>query len=260
MRKLTVTVALALATAPFMVGTQAASGCAWDSGTATLTVTADGVASLAVSGQDFLLDGVVPRAPAGATTSTVDQINVIGTVADEVFTLDLGGGAFAPGATVEAQTSEIGPLQLGADVDQVVILGTSATDNFEFGVNGLNLNADDDVDVTFGDVEDISVLAEQGRTWSPPMAPPSSGGRLIPLHIEGGPGNDSMAGGDEPDVILGEAGTDEVAGGKLRHAQRRPGKTTDRRRWLRHGELRGRAAVRGAARFARTRGDPRCGP
>ena len=160
-------VALTLVVAPFLTGTaQAVSTCVWDPGTALLQIFPDEEATLAVSGQDILLDGLASCAPPGATTATIDRIAINGAVGnDQTFTLDLSGGPFAPGAEVEGTgEAEIEFFfQVGDGMDQVVINGTSSADDFEFGQNGANLNNDDDVDAVFGGVEEISSPRRSGR-------------------------------------------------------------------------------------------------
>ena len=201
-RRLIVGVALALVVAPFLTGVaQAVGSCAWDSETATLTVTPlqGRHSTLRVSGQDILFDGEA-CAPLGATTATVDLIIVNGSVLDDTFFLEFSGGLFAPGAEVEATgVSEIEfDFELGdqTEEDSVVFGGTEGPDLFGFGVGGANLNADDDVDATFGGVEHVVANVNSGADVVAADGDVVVGGALtIPLGVSGGQGNDIDHGG-----------------------------------------------------------------
>jgi Ca2+-binding RTX toxin-like protein len=192
-------------------------GCVWDSGTATLTVTVVRVGALIVSGQDILFDGVA-CAPPGATTATVDLSVVNGTAFDDQVALNLFGGLFAPGAEVEPTgVSEIEfVFELGGNggrPDQVYIEGTAGPDLYGLGVGGANLNADDDVDATFGGVEEIWILGHEGADVVAADGDAVVGGALpILLAVLAGEDNDTITGGDGNDFLLGDQGADAVSG------------------------------------------------
>jgi hypothetical protein len=128
---------------------QAAFSCSYDPLSSTLTVTTDESASLHRSADSFVL--YVPNhgdnACGGATIHNTDQIEVQGTPAIS-FELDMGDGAFAPGATPEAdRSSEIevdvhdpGTLQLA--------LPPARTSLLYAGDQGLSWTKDDDPDIT----------------------------------------------------------------------------------------------------------------
>jgi hypothetical protein len=80
-----------------------------------------------------------------------ESIDVLGTTGGvERITLDLTGGVFGPGFTVEGNVPEIEiAMALGSGADRVVVIGTNRNDSIAMGLNGLSLNAGGGVDVTF---------------------------------------------------------------------------------------------------------------
>jgi Ca2+-binding RTX toxin-like protein len=212
-RRLIVLPSLALIIAPFMTGTaQAVSSCVWDSGNATLTIASDSeaVETLVVSGTAINYDGAA--CDGGATTATVDDIVISGTELSEL-TVDLSGGAFAPGAEVEATgTSEIEFTV--STLATLFISGTTGNDVFALGSNGINLNDDDDVDVTVSDVAFVSLLGLDGEDTFDAAGDAVVGtGFTGGLFAFGGPGNDSIAGGPTGDGLEGDLGADALDGG-----------------------------------------------
>jgi Ca2+-binding RTX toxin-like protein len=214
-------VSLALVASPWLTGTAlAVSTCAWDPDPATLTVVADAEATLAVSGAQITLNGT--PCDAGATTSTVDLIDVSGGAGDDDLTVDLSGGVFAPGAEVESTgISEIEfAVALGGGADELAVVGTSSQDVISIGERGANLDDDDDIDVTTAGIESISLLGGNGgddlsaggdAVVGEPLAIQASidGGQGIDALL-GGDGGDVLAGGPDDDTMDGGAGTDEV--------------------------------------------------
>ena len=101
-----------------------------------------------------------------ATVTLTDTIVVNGNTGAENVTIDLSGGQFEPGVAVEGSgTSEIEfVVNLSTGVlDRVTVTGTLSADTVTLGASGINLNADDDVDVSLTDVE-LGTMSGSGFT------------------------------------------------------------------------------------------------
>lgn len=213
--------------------------------TNVLTVTVSGDLSsgvikrkgLEITANEFLAR---PRPCSGGTPTVLNTDTISVLLSPEALSADvrLDGGPFAPGATPETEgASEIEIQFSGAD-SIASIVGTPRGDEFHWGPGGahagVNLNprsaGDKDVDVTTrgqgtflvaqgaggndtiigepGVLVNDGVFAEGGRGNDVLSAPPGTGGIL-----DGGPGNDAIAGGRLSDLLDGGAGNDRVAGG-----------------------------------------------
>jgi Ca2+-binding RTX toxin-like protein len=215
MRRLVVVTAWALVIAPFMVGTaQAVSTCTWDSGSKTLTANVEGVATLGVSGSAIVLNG--SPCDTGATTTTVELIVVNGSAGLDLFDLDLRGGPFAPGATVESGASEIETMvDLEGGVDELGVIGSQGSDSFSIGQSGANLNGDDDVDVTIVGLGDLYVYGGSSADTIAAAGDAVVGGPITTYFVAyGDGGNDVVIGGNGDDLLSGGGGQDLVGGGR----------------------------------------------
>jgi RTX calcium-binding nonapeptide repeat (4 copies) len=166
-------------------------------------------------------------APTVRNTDTI-ALSDISTAPNQV-TIDLSGGAFAPGATAELGSNdeiEFDVFLSGPDVETLQLHGGPAADSLRLGQSagsgGVNLNAGSesgpaigtDVDLTFGGVDfvvvdggpgDDSVDAGGGAEFAGAVA------RTVLL--TGAAGNDRLRGGDASDRITDGPGDDVVAGG-----------------------------------------------
>lgn len=173
-----------------------------------------------------------------ATVTTVDTINVDSPTTDgaELFTIDLSGGPFAPGQTVETGgVNEIEfTLNLGATgTDVLKIVGSSGADTITFGTNGAALNADNDQEVTTSTVERWEVLAGGGDDVISGQGGNGTGSpTTLRITADGQEGNDTISGGDsgagdtlfdtglstaadpDNDVLNGFEGPDSLLGGE----------------------------------------------
>jgi Ca2+-binding RTX toxin-like protein len=167
----------------------------------------------------------------GPTPTVLDsdrvQITHTGSSAD---VLDLRGGPFAPGASLEPQGSPeiefeyVGPTFLD-------VRGTQAADRLSFAAGGINLNGDDDTDVT----GQFSVLLVEGTGGEDVISPQadyaSAAARRVLLgggdrdtltatpdgaFLHGGNGRDRLIGGARADNLTGGRGRDLIRGGKGR--------------------------------------------
>jgi Ca2+-binding RTX toxin-like protein len=193
------------------------SSCAWNGATRVLSVTIGDEAppaddTLSVSGTDILLNGVA--CDPAATTTTVDTISVVGPGPQSIV-VDLEGGAFAPGAEVEASgTSEIEFAVTG--VDHFLLYGTPSRDSISAGHSGINLNEDDDPDVVLTDVGFLHIFVFT-RAGDDTVTGAGDGvvGEALDSILVGllGPGDDSFVGGRKDDFGAGQHGEDTLWGG-----------------------------------------------
>jgi Ca2+-binding RTX toxin-like protein len=151
-----------------------------------------------------------------ATTTNTDSITIVGAVgSQEQVTIDQGGGAFAPGATGETGAGEIEiALNLGDTSDQVVILGKPGPDAISVGQNGVALNADGDVDVTFAPLPaTLEIRGGGGGDTITGQGGQGAGSRFVgKLLLYAGDGGDALTGGDGDDELYGGAGADVLQG------------------------------------------------
>jgi Ca2+-binding RTX toxin-like protein len=203
------------------------AGCTYDAAkrTVTASLAAGGEATLVVAGGEIHF-GAVPAACGAATTANTDSIIVLGAGgSSEAVTVDQSGGAFAPGATAESGASEIEiAVNLGDPTDRVVVLGTPGDDAIFVGQNGVALNADGDVEITFSPLPaTLEVRGGGGRNAISGQGSQGAGARsAIQLvlfagdlgdTLSGGDGNDELHGGAGADVLEGRLGADTLLGG-----------------------------------------------
>jgi Ca2+-binding RTX toxin-like protein len=193
--------------------------CAFGAGTATVSMSAAGdSASIAVgtgANAGRIMVGVT--ACGAATTALTDTIVVNGNTGAENVTIDLSGGQFAPGVAVEGSgTSEIEfvvDLSTGV-LDRVTVTGSTSADALAWGASGINLNADDDVDVTLANVELGTVNGSDGDDVVSGAGDAVTGApTVLALTLNGDAADDVLTGGDGDDTISGGAGADAIAGG-----------------------------------------------
>ena len=202
-----------------------AGSCSYDAAsrsvTAQMAAGSQGTLSVVAGAIHFGAGG----ACGAATTANTDSITIVaGAGSQERVTIDQTGGAFAPGATGESNAPEIEiALNLGDATDEVVILGTSGNDAISAGQNGVALNADGDVDVTFAPLPAVLEIRGGGGTNSiTGQGGQGAGGRYagqLLLYagdqgdtLDGGDGDDQLPGGAGADVLAGRSGADDLVG------------------------------------------------
>ena len=202
--------------ASFLVAlpTQAAATCTFVDLTATVTVAmADGDDTVVSRlGDAIAVDGV---ACGTANVTNTDMIVVTSTGSPAALRIDLGGGAFAPGKTIEtdAVDSEIEWQVTLPTSANLRILGTPASDNLVIGASGINLNGaeatgDADVVVTGSpslflvglDGNDVLSVGGGSGTGAPGPTATLLGGPAGDLFLPGAIGS-TFDGGDGPDAI-----------------------------------------------------------
>jgi Ca2+-binding RTX toxin-like protein len=203
--------------------------CSYNAGSKAVTasIASGGSATLVVVGGEIHFGGSSPVACGTATVANTDSIVVNGVAAStEALTLDLSGGLFAPGATVEGTgVSEIEiSVLLGDASDRVTLSGTEGADHLSAGASGLSFTSDGDVDVTLspltatltmlglGGDDVITGRGGSGTGSSFPNTLVADGGGGADT-IDGGLGGDTLAGGAGNDTISGREGHDLIDGG-----------------------------------------------
>jgi Ca2+-binding RTX toxin-like protein len=215
----------------------AAESCTYDGGTrvVTATISTGSAATLEVAATGELLFGAIPAPCGAATTTNTNFIQVSGAAGSvESLTIDQSDGFLGPGFSSEGNLPEIEvTAALGDASDQVIAVGTSGNDAIAIGGNGLSLNNDGDVDVTFAPLPahveiqglgGVNQLTGRGG-WGAGAAYNGSvtlvGGSLGDTlnggngadTLTGGAGNDTMNGNDGNDSLDGAGGNDKVNGG-----------------------------------------------
>jgi Ca2+-binding RTX toxin-like protein len=179
--------------------------CTFAGGAVTATFTSGTAGTLRVSGGAIQADGVNCQT---ATTANTDTITVVGDADYEQPVIDLGGGAFAPGATDEGDgSSEIElHLNLGAnsvgfpEPPDLLVLGSPGTDRVSvasaggFGLPVVNLNAggpttDADFDVDFSGVPPETYVEVRTLGGADEL---KSAGAFAATVLRAGPGADDM--------------------------------------------------------------------
>jgi ELWxxDGT repeat protein len=189
------------------------STCSLSGSTLTVAINSFDDVTIRRSGSSLSVSNIDITDPTcgGATVANVDTVNVTGTSLPERVVLDLSGGAFAPGATPEATgVSDIEiDVDLGSGTDRLVVQGASGIDRVQLGSDGINLNNDDDVDATVAGVEEVTVNGGLGNDLLTAAGSPATGDAFfVPVLLNGDGGNDTLTGGEAPDVLTGGAGND----------------------------------------------------
>ncbi len=187
-----------------------AASCTYDSTAAKVSVSVgNATTTLSVSSGNIMADGSRCGTATVTNTDTIDVSATAGTLV-----IDLSGGPFAPGQKVESSgqseiefTGDLGSGTLRID-------GSAGPEAIAAGTSGVNLNADenaDDVDVTLTGVALMDLSGGDGNdrlTWDGEEGTgsiSSIGGTL-----DGGAGDDHLAGSGATDTIAGGDGTDTV--------------------------------------------------
>jgi Ca2+-binding RTX toxin-like protein len=207
----------------------AAVGCTFSGGTVTVTISAPNEAATIdrTAGGQIQVGGA--PCPGSPTVTNTDKITVTGALGDQAARIDLANGGFAPGATAEGTgTSEIEfeiDLLAGNESTQgdiVSVSGTGAADTFRLGTLGVNLNGDNDADITglsaggatTTHVEVFELSGQGGPDVISGAASPDVGGAFtLATRLNGGLGSDQLTGGDGTDTLRGGPGDDTENGG-----------------------------------------------
>lgn len=209
------------------VAPAAAETCSYDAGTRAVTATIDpaGDATLQVTASGEIWFGATPSACGAATAANADSISIAGAPGTtETLTIDQSQAFLGPGFSAESNFPEIETtVALGDTADALIVVGTSGNDSIAMGANGLSLNSDGDVDVTFAPLPaaveirggaGANALTGRGG-WGAGLA---YAGEITLIagnfgdELNGGNGSDQLTGGDGADVLNGNAGDDRLEG------------------------------------------------
>ena len=227
---LAATVGLAVLAAPAAASTT----CTYDAGTRRVTIRMEehGTALLYMAGGR--IHGGNGDRCGQATRANTDFIKVVGTATgSESLYIDLYNGRIGPG--VEDEGAGLDEIEIFVDLkgtetdytrESITITGTPVKDKITLGTNGVSLNGDDDVDVTFtGDMSgypgrlDLTLAGAHGGDLISAQGGYGSGDPVTgynELTIYGNTEHDVYA--DSPNTIRGGNGDDYiVAGGFTRN-------------------------------------------
>lgn len=189
---------------------QASVSCTYDPTTQTASVAVLGEgesATIVRSGDAIQVSGVDCG---DATILNTKIVNVSGDGNAQTVRVSVAGGQFAP---VDIA------IDLGAGNDWIVIdsrPGLVSNDEFHVGADGINLNGDQDPDVTISDsTYHLDLFGEEGNDVIS-AAGGFGTGAPYPSHVNitGGPGDDVLTGGDGSDTVNGgNLGNDVLHGG-----------------------------------------------
>jgi len=159
--------------------------------------------------------GAAPVACGAATTLNTDTITVVGaTGTAERLVVDQSTGLLAPGATAEGNIAEIElEIELGDTADEVAFVATEDADTMAAGANGVSLNSDGDLDVTFSPMPgSIEIEGRGGADFLTGRGGLGAGLAYTgALTLLGGDAGDELNGGNGHDVIMGGAGNDAIS-------------------------------------------------
>ncbi len=195
--------ALAQATCTYVPGTK----------TVEVALVAGEAATISRSGDAIALDG----APCGAATvDNTDTIEVTGSGGEDDLTIDLAGGAFAPGATPEGGGGE-DEIEFAVDLPGggvVRVAGGAGADTLALGTLGANLNADEaagDADVVLAGPASWEILGRQGADVLRVAGGSGTGAALAGVTVRAGTGDDLVVAGGGGATLDGQGGTDTVS-------------------------------------------------
>jgi Ca2+-binding RTX toxin-like protein len=192
----------------------AAPACVFDAPSATVTVTLGPNESTTVSRQldTIAVDGVPCDI---ATVMNTDMITVTGSGAGNQLTIDLGGGAFAPGKTAESDGAD-SEIEWSVDLGQngtVRVLGGAGVDTIAVGGGGINLNgaeASGDIDVVLANAPVVSLQGGGGDDQLSAAGIQGTGAATGGVTLHGDDGADTLIEGTGSDQVDGGAGTDTL--------------------------------------------------
>ena len=156
-----------------------------------------------------------PCSTTRATVTNTTAISVTGSTGreDVIIQMDVTGA----GSTIVSWGTINWTIELGPRTRDLVTIDGSGltTDDLDIalGASGIDLNNDDNLDVTLAAVEDVYVDGGDGddTIWS--AGSTATGAAFTAnLSARGGDGKDTLQGGDGNDALKGNAGSDTLKG------------------------------------------------
>jgi Ca2+-binding RTX toxin-like protein len=201
-----------LATGLVLPAVAEAATCASGAGTMTVSLNANEVATVSTSSGALTLNNL--PCPGGATVSNTNTVTINGNTGSETAVIDLFNGPLSPGLTPEGSgVSEIeinAALGLGTG-DRVTVNGSTAADQLVLGTGGVNLNGDDDADISPSGVENYTASGADGDDVVSAAGGQGTGSALTTSSsLQGDQGDDTLSSGLGNDTIGGGTGVDDL--------------------------------------------------
>jgi Ca2+-binding RTX toxin-like protein len=189
--------------------------CAFDEPTGVVTIAmASNLPATVVRSTDAIaLDGV---ACGTATVTNTDLIGVTGPGGgpEEIFTIDLSGGAFAPGRTAESDPDAEIEFQVSlGEASTLRIAGGAVDESITAGTEGVNLNAAEatgDPDVVITGAPALEILGREGVDDLSVNGGDGTGEPMSDVLLDGGAGDDTLAGRIGGSTLIGGDGVDTL--------------------------------------------------
>jgi Ca2+-binding RTX toxin-like protein len=175
-----------------------------DNGADTITVSRSNAGEILLNGTQV----------SNATVSNTRLISINSGGGQDKITINQTNGPFEPGLGGETGIREIEfNIDGSGGGDQLTIIGQASDDIIALGTKGINLNGDDDVDVTLANIGMIVVDGRAGYDDINAKGDAVVGTAFsLPLDLRGGEGNDTLNGGNGDDVLNGGNGNDNLFG------------------------------------------------
>jgi Ca2+-binding RTX toxin-like protein len=176
---------------------------------------------------NILFNGASP-----AGTPTINNTTTInydgGThINRDQFSILLEGGYFAPGVGGPSEGAGLSEIEINVTSEYLAVTAADGKDVWKGGTAGMNLNGDDDVDVSVNGVAEYFLDTEKGSDRISMNGDAVTGGPTeAVVLVEAGPGNDRIVGGNGDDDFFGSAGADTLIG-KAGHDRGRGGSGRD---------------------------------
>jgi Ca2+-binding RTX toxin-like protein len=187
----------------------------------------DGIEVEAATGNILFNGDPITGTPTVNNTTTINYDGGTDINSDR-FSILLEGGYFAPGLDGPSEVTGLPEIEINVTAELATVTAADGKDVWRGGSNGMNLNGDDDVDVTFSGVEEFFFDVEKGADIINMNGDAVTGGPVsAPVIVEAGPGNDKIVGGDGDDDFFGSSGADKLIG-KAGNDRGRGGSGVDR--------------------------------
>ena len=188
--------------------------CGFASSTLTCAMVANDIMVLSkASNGNLVVNGFsVVGSGVTATASNTKKLVVNGSTGTDRLILDFFGGVFAMGAAT--QPSGIAVDLVSGSNDALQIRGSAVGDNYVYGTNGITINGDGLLDITYANVDVHTISLGPGNdTFSGAGSTPTGSAFASSLAVFGGVGDDTIRGGSAADALSGGDGNDTFTTG-----------------------------------------------
>jgi Ca2+-binding RTX toxin-like protein len=150
----------------------------------------------------------------GDDQASVGNTDAVHVVSDGNVQIDPLSGPFAPGLTPES--SGVSEIEFDIAFTSPAVLtidGVTDANDIVVGSKGVNVDGDDDADVTFVNAARVVVLGGPGDDELSGLGGSGTGAAAsVPLELWGSSGDDVLDGGSGADLLVGGAGSDDLDG------------------------------------------------